>query len=532
MCGSRGDDGAVHVGRLRQGIDTGRPVADRRHGNDVADLDDLTGPGRLPADALPLPPGTRPCHFVHRDIPARAGGEADLRALLVVSQNQRQTAASGMERSFERGEPRGPIGTRLEAADRSPPSMSTIVVLNAFAEHPSRDVLKSGIQGRANGEASLVQSGFPVTRDEHSPHFLGEILGVHEARFAARADGQRPGRGEFGVGRAYEPVGRHAPKDPVPPVDGGPVVADRMVVVGPLGQRGQERRFRQRQFVERLVEIVQRGGRHAIRAETQVYLVEVELQDLILGEGPLDPESEDRFLDLALDGGFVRQQEILRHLLRDRRRADKASVRGVIHEVRDGGPQNPGQVHARMPVERLVFRRQKRVNDPFRNGCDRHEHPFLAGVLGEQRAVAGVNPGDGRRFVVRQLLIVGEAPAEMIEEQQGPARAGDSQQDQPHEHGGERPCHDSRPLASDRSIAFGAAVTGRRHAECSRQLWRVRGRVNRRLRRCRSRRNTDRSPWPAPPGRDAGLSRSTACVRPADWTDSPSPPAPRAPPVP
>ena len=312
----------VNVRHLRQGIGPGRAVAGRHHGNDITDPDNLTGPGRLLAYALPVAPGARPGHLVHRDVSACARGKADTRPQLIVSQHQREFMISEIGRSFDPGEPFGPVETRLEMINRSPPSVPTVVVLDAPAECFLRDILKSGIQSRANGKTSLVQSAFPVTCHENPPHFFREIPGAHEPRFAARADGQRLGRSEFSVGRTDESVGRHSPEDPVSPGGRSLAVSNRMIIVGCLRQCSQIRGFRQRQLVEGLVEIVQRRGRHAVRAETQVNLVEVELQNLILGERSLDAEGEDRFPDLALDREFIRQQEILRHLLGDGRRAN------------------------------------------------------------------------------------------------------------------------------------------------------------------------------------------------------------------
>ena len=50
------------------------------------------------------------------------------------------------------------------------------------------------------------------------------------------------------------------------------------------------------------------------------------------------------------------------------------------------------------------------------HGGHRHEDALLLGVFGEQPAVGGVEPRDGRRLVVGQLLVVGQAVAEMPEQ--------------------------------------------------------------------------------------------------------------------
>ena len=104
-------------------------------------------------------------------------------------------------------------------------------------------------------------------------------------------------------------------------------VAEGMVVVRPLGQRREIGRLRERQLVHRLVEIVERGGGDAVGAEAEEDLVEVELEDLVLGVGLLDAEREDRFLDLAVERLLVGEQEVLGDLLGDGRGAAADAAR-------------------------------------------------------------------------------------------------------------------------------------------------------------------------------------------------------------
>ena len=73
--------------------------------------------------------------------------------------------------------------------------------------------------------------------------------------------------------------------------------------------------------MHRLVEIDQRGGGDAVGAEAEIDLVEIELEDLLLGIGALDLEREQRFLDLALERDLVGQKEVLGDLLGDGRGA-------------------------------------------------------------------------------------------------------------------------------------------------------------------------------------------------------------------
>ena len=68
-----------------------------------------------------------------------------------------------------------------------------------------------------------------------------------------------------------------------------------------------------------------RRGVDAIGAAAEIDAVEVELEDLVLGEFALEREREDRFLDLAPEAAVVGQEDVARELLGDGRgRADPA----------------------------------------------------------------------------------------------------------------------------------------------------------------------------------------------------------------
>ena len=71
----------------------------------------------------------------------------------------------------------------------------------------------------------------------------------------------------------------------------------------------------------RLVEVEMRGAVDAEGAAAHIGAVEIELQDLVLGQPGLEPDREEGFLDLALDGALVVQEQVLGELLGDRRAA-------------------------------------------------------------------------------------------------------------------------------------------------------------------------------------------------------------------
>ena len=263
----------------------------------------------------------------------------------------------------------------------------------------------------------------------------------------------------------------HAVDDVVAPLDGAVALAERIVIVRPLGQPGKIRRLRDRQLMHGLVEIQQRGGGDPISAEPEIDLVEVQLDDLVLGIGPLDPQREQDLLDLAIEGDLVRQQEILGDLLGDGRGALGPAVAAVVLDVDPAGANDAAEIQPAMLVEILVLGSHERVRHQLGHRLDRQVEPPLAGVFGQQGAVARMDPGHDRRLVILQLRVIREVLGEMPE-QAGRRGNADEEHDssrgeQESEEAHQKP-HRRRPAATRiRSIA---AVLSRLDAEYTRCL--------------------------------------------------------------
>ena len=302
--------------------------------------------------------------------------------------------------------------------------MPPVVVDQAIAQRLVGDRLERGRDGRADRQAALIKEWLAVLRDQLAAHLLDEIVGADHLGRRALTQDQRLRAGPLGLGPVDGAVVEHASDHPIAPRFGGLGAALGVVPGRRLGQTGKERRFARGQLVERLVEIIDRRRGHAVRADAEVDLIEVEFENLILGERPLHAEGEQRLLDLALDGHLVAQQEVLGDLLGDRRGADRAPVGHEPGEVGDRGAHDAQRVDARMRVEILVLGREERLNHALRNRLDRHEHPLLVGELGQQSAVAGVQTGHRRRLVVGQLPVVRQARAVTVHQEQR-ASAGD-----------------------------------------------------------------------------------------------------------
>ena len=96
-----------------------------------------------------------------------------------------------------------------------------------------------------------------------------------------------------------------------------------------LEQSGEHRRLGQIDVAGGLAEIILRRRLHAERAAAHVGAIEIEAEDLFLGQMVFEPEREIGFLDLARDRALVGQEQVLGELLGDRGAAlhDAAGVR-------------------------------------------------------------------------------------------------------------------------------------------------------------------------------------------------------------
>ena len=85
-----------------------------------------------------------------------------------------------------------------------------------------------------------------------------------------------------------------------------------------LEQAGEHRRLGEVDVARRLVEIVVRRRVDAEGAAAHVGAVEIELEDLVLGQPRLKPHRQEGFLDLAVERALVGQEQVLGELLRQR----------------------------------------------------------------------------------------------------------------------------------------------------------------------------------------------------------------------
>ncbi len=172
-----------------------------------------------------------------------------------------------------------------------------------------------------------------------------------------------------------------------------------------LEQTGQHRGLAQGQVARGLVEVVMRRAVDAERAAAQIGAVEIEFEDLVLGQPHLEPHGEEGFLHLALDGPFVAEKKILRQLLAERGAALHNAAGARIGEH---GAERAGNVDAEMLVEAAVLGGQHRLDQMIGELLQRDRIVVLDAAAADRIAVA-VEETDGQLRLLQPVVVGGFA---------------------------------------------------------------------------------------------------------------------------
>ena len=160
-------------------------------------------------------------------------------------------------------------------------------------------------------------------------------------------------------------------------------VVDGVVRRRRLGQPRQHRGLGHGDVLERLAVVDLRRGREAVRALAEEDLVDVELEDLVLGKARLDLPRQKRLAHLPGDRLLAGQEEVAGDLHRDRPGALLAAGR----QVGERGPQDAQIVHTAVRIETLVFGGQNSLFHDIRNFAYADDGAPLFAELAEQIAV-------------------------------------------------------------------------------------------------------------------------------------------------
>ncbi len=234
--------------------------------------------------------------------------------------------------------------------------------------------------------------------------------------------------GELGVRYVAQIV--HAPQHVQLPLLGALGIDHRIEAGRGLGQAGQHRRLGHVDILQRLAEVNLRRLGEAVSALSQVDLVDVQLQNLVLGQARLDLEGEQRFVQLARKRFFLGQEKIPCHLHGNGRRSLTPAAGGQIGV---GGADDALIVHAGVLIEALVFGRKDGLLHDIGDVADGDDGAALLAELTDQGAVCGVHP---QRYLG---LVIGKRPERGqigIGEQyhQAHERAGDDAQSGEEQH--------------------------------------------------------------------------------------------------
>ncbi len=336
---------------------------------------------------------------------------------------------------------------------------AAVVFLQPVAKRAGRHRLQVGIDGGADGQPAGEEFVVAELLGQLAADLVGEVvarrhLAARRGDVAALHRQQILGLGGVGVGPGHVAVQRHLVEHVVAPGDRALLLAHRVQHARRLRQRREIRGLGQRELLQRLGEVGLRRRRDAVGVLAQEDLVEIELQDRALRQRVLQPGGEDDLLDLALARAVAGQQEVLHHLLGDRRGAAQppAVHRRVVERRHDAA-----RVEAVVLVEVLVLGRDEGILHPVGDLVDRREDPSLAGELVHEPALSGIDPAERRRLVVLELGVVGQVLAVDGEDRRQTRESHDRTDRQPAENKTEKPedqsKHDSGSITARGTVS-------------------------------------------------------------------------------
>ncbi len=222
-------------------------------------------------------------------------------------------------------------------------------------------------------------------------HPVGDV--IDRAGAGLRRDARRMReRGLFAAGRDEMQVG-HGGEHDVRPLFGAVEIARRRQPRRRLHQAGEQGRFRQAHILGVFAEIALRGLLDAVGAGAEIDAVEIELEYLRLGEFALQPDREHRLLQLAMDGALLRQEKILRQLLRD---GGGALRHAAVQDIGDERARDAVRIDAVMLVEAAILDGDESLRHVARQFLQR-QHGAAAVAAGGKRAAMHVDDLDRGR---------------------------------------------------------------------------------------------------------------------------------------
>ena len=157
-------------------------------------------------------------------------------------------------------------------------------------------------------------------------------------------------------------------------------------------------------------EIAVRGGVNAVGAGAQIDPVQIDFEDLVLGEPMFEPQCQQGFADFAREAPLGCQEQVLCQLLGDRAAAFDDAAGGEIGQRR---ARQPDRVDAEMAVKPAVLGRDDRLGQIGRHLLQGQRLAEQIAVSREQTAVGGEDRDARAPLRLRQLAGVGQGQREI-----------------------------------------------------------------------------------------------------------------------
>ncbi len=158
-------------------------------------------------------------------------------------------------------------------------------------------------------------------------------------------------------------------------------------------------------MVQALAEIHLRRRANPVGALPEEDLVDVQRENLFLGEFGLHQEGNVDFAHFAFDVAARRQKHVACDLHGD---GARPLTNAAGFEVGHRRPQNPLPINTMVPEEAIILGGQKRQDELLRELFVAHRDPALFTDGREQFAVAGINPERYLQLHVPQAVDVGQ----------------------------------------------------------------------------------------------------------------------------
>ena len=140
-----------------------------------------------------------------------------------------------------------------------------------------------------------------------------------------------------------------------------------------------------------MAEEAARGGVDAIAAAAEIDLVQIEFEQFVLREFPFERHREEHFAQLARPGVAVRQEDVARELLGDRRGALHPAPGAIMLDREHRGAAHADRVDPRVIAKAAILDRDHRVLHHLRRFVQRQPAPVIGAEREEDGAVGGVD---------------------------------------------------------------------------------------------------------------------------------------------